>query len=489
MPNTIPSRFKSPMQRLRLLGLSGHLIGLTALHTATLQAADGDIHSQTLSNGLRVIVKEDHRAPTAVHMVWYKAGSIDETNGTTGLAHMLEHMMFKGTKTVKAGDFSRRVAAMGGRENAFTSRDFTAYFQQIHRSKLPNVMQLEADRMHNLSISQADFAKELQVVMEERRWRTDDKPQGKVYEALMAQAFVAHPYRTPVIGWMRDLETMTLADVRGWYQRWYAPNNATVIIAGDVEPQQVLRWAQTYYGKFPAKVLPERKPQDEPVQEGIRRVAVTAPAEHAYLALAYKVPVLKEVAKEQDAYALSVLSAVLDGHEAARLPQQLVRDQQLALEVGSSYDMTQRGGNATNNTTTGLFILDATPKPPHTVAALEAQLKSQLQQIATSGLEDAELNRAKNQFISHQVFQRDSSMGQAMEIGQWVMSDLPAQGIEQQFEAVLQGIQRVTSQDIQRVIQTYLTDDRLTVATLIPQPLDVAQAKKQAQAKQARHTH
>ena len=185
-----------------------------------------------LDNGMKIIVKEDHRAPTVAHMVWYRVGAVDEKNGTTGVAHALEHMMFKGTKTLKAGEFSRRVAELGGRENAFTSSDYTAYFQQIEKSHLSEVMALEADRMANLVFDASEFSQEIKVVMEERRLRTDDQPGAQVYEALNAATFVAHPYHHPVVGWMNDLQNMTVQDVKAWYDAWYAPNNATLIVAG-----------------------------------------------------------------------------------------------------------------------------------------------------------------------------------------------------------------------------------------------------------------
>ena len=232
---------------------------LAVLVGASLFAAAG-AHAQTqehkLANGLRVIVKEDHRAPTVVSMVWYKAGSMDEFNGSTGVAHVLEHMMFKGTKSVPSGEFSRRIAAAGGRDNAFTSRDATGYHQQLHKSQLPLAFELESDRMANLQLSPEEFAKEIKVVMEERRLRTDDRAQSLVYEQLMATALIAHPYRAPVVGWMSDLEQMVWRDARDWYDRWYAPNNATIVVVGDVAPSEVFALAARYFGGIKMKVLP-----------------------------------------------------------------------------------------------------------------------------------------------------------------------------------------------------------------------------------------
>jgi zinc protease len=203
-----------------------------------------------LGNGLSVIVKEDRRAPTAAHMVWYRAGSMDETNGTTGVAHVLEHMMFKGTPKVGAGEFNRLVAAAGGRDNAFTSRDYTAYFQQVPKEKLGEMMALEADRMRHLTLAASEFEQEIKVVMEERRLRTDDQPQSLLFEAMNAVAFQAHPYRRPIIGWMNDLESMTAQDARAWYERWYVPNNAYVVIVGDVDHKDVFRAAEKYYARM-----------------------------------------------------------------------------------------------------------------------------------------------------------------------------------------------------------------------------------------------
>ena len=220
----------------------------------------------TLANGLKVIVKEDHRAPVVVQQIWYKAGSMDEHTGKTGVAHVLEHLMFKGTRGVPAGEFSRRIAAAGGRENAFTSNDYTAYFQQLHKSQLPLAMKLESDRMHNLNLTAGEFSKEIKVVMEERRMRTDDDSHALLQEKLMGAAYLEHPYQHPVIGWMSDLEQMTVQDARSWYQQWYAPDNATLVIAGDVYHAQVFELAQRYYGNIPKKGQSARRLFSEPVQ-------------------------------------------------------------------------------------------------------------------------------------------------------------------------------------------------------------------------------
>ncbi|MDH4150330.1 MAG: insulinase family protein, partial [Betaproteobacteria bacterium] len=268
-----------------------------------------DVAERKLDNGLRIVVKTDRRAPVVVSMVWYRIGSMDEHNGVTGVAHVLEHMMFKGTKTVPAGEFSRLIAAAGGRDNAFTSRDYTGYFQTLHKSALPLSFRLEADRMVNLVLDREEVARELKVVMEERRWRTDDRPRSLVYERLIASSLAVHPYRNPIIGWMNDLEHLTIDDIREFYDKWYAPNNATVVVVGDVEPAEVFALAEKYFGAIPHKVLPSRKPQTEPPQLGVKRLTVKAPAELPYVLMAYQVPRMEKPAEDWEPYAFDMLES------------------------------------------------------------------------------------------------------------------------------------------------------------------------------------
>ncbi len=254
-----------------------------------------------LSNGMRVVVREDRRAPTAVQMVWYRVGSIDEHDGVTGVAHVTEHMMFKGTPSVGPGEFNRRVAAIGGRDNAFTSTDYTAYFQQVPANQLKTVMGLEADRMRHLTLEPAGYNKEIQVVMEERRMRTDDQSTARVHEAMNAVAWQAHPYRRPIIGWMSDLEQLKVQDVRDWYRRWYVPNNAILVVVGDVNHAQVFAWARETYGQVPARALEDRKQFEEPPQAGLRQLEVKAPADLPLLVMGWKAPRLADPQKDMDA--------------------------------------------------------------------------------------------------------------------------------------------------------------------------------------------
>jgi len=422
-------------------------------------AAHAETFEKTLGNGLKVIVKEDHRAPVVVQQIWYRVGSMDEVTGKTGIAHALEHMMFKGTKSVPPGQFSERIAAAGGRENAFTSYDYTAYFQELDTSRLPLAMQLESDRMDNLLVSDDEFGKEIKVVMEERRWRTDDEPRGLLQEEMMAAAFQEHPYHNPVIGWMGDLQTLSADDVRDWYKRWYEPSNAVLVVAGDVSAAGVFDLAEKYYGPIPGHPLPPRRTYVEPGQLGIKRIVVKAPAELPYLIMAYHAPALRDPAHDWKPYALQVLAGILDGNEAARLNKSLVRERQLASSVGASYDPTSRGP--------AVFTLEGTPSEGKGVAELEAGLRGQIALLVKDGVSEQELKRVKAQVTAAEVYKRDSVFYQAMQIGQLESIGLSYKDIP----VMLAGLRAVTAQQVQDVAREFFKDDSLTVAVLDPQPL------------------
>ena len=418
-----------------------------------------EVFERTLANGLKVIVKEDHRAPVVVQQIWYKAGSMDERTGKTGIAHVLEHLMFKGSRSVPAGEFSRRIAAAGGRENAFTSYDYTAYFQQLHKSRLPLAMKLEADRMHNLNLSAEEFAKEVRVVMEERRMRTDDQPQALLQEKMMAVAYQEHPYQNPVIGWMSDLESLDVADAAAWYRQWYAPNNATLVIAGDVKASEVFVLAQRHYGGIARRVLPSRRNFTEPVQLGIKRIVVKAPAELPQLVMSYHTPVLQRPEQDWQPYALEILAGVLDGNESARLNKHLVREQQVASSVGAGYDSASRGPS--------LFTLQATPSTGKTVSDTETALRQEIALLIREGVSAEELKRVKAQVLAGEVYKLDSVFYQAMQIGQMESLGLG----HKTLPVMLDKLQAVTAEQVREVALAYLKDDNLTVAVLDPQPL------------------
>jgi len=435
------------------------LFALAATAAMTPARAAPETFETTLGNGMKVIVRPDHRAPVVMSQVWYRIGSVDEFNGTTGISHVLEHMMFKGTTKVPSGEFSRRVAAAGGKENAFTSRDQTVYHQQLAARHLPLVLELEADRMRNLVLDEAEFKKEIQVVMEERRWRIEDQPGSQVYETMIGTALQAHPYRIPVIGYMDDLRNLTIDDVRTWYKRWYAPNNATLVVVGDVQPEAVFKLATRFFGPLKPSVLPSRKPQKEPAQTGIRRVRVKAVAEEPTLTMAWRAPGLTDPEGDWMPYALDVLAGVLDGYPGARLNTRLVREQRIAVDVDAGYDAIGRGPS--------LFMLGGAPAPGHAVDDLEKALREQIRDIAERGVRPEELARARSQVVAGQVFARDSISAQARMIG-----ELESAGLGYRTEdRLLEKLREVTPGQVQQVARELLVDDTLTVAVLDPQPM------------------
>lgn len=443
----------------RFFSFSGLCIAILLISSA----AVANPHEFLLDNGLRLIVKQDHRSPVVVTQIWYKAGSIDEVNGVTGVAHVLEHMMFKGTEKVPNGDFSKKIAAAGGRENAFTSYDYTAYYQQLHKNHLPMAMELEADRMRNLILTEEEFSKEIKVVMEERRLRTDDQARSLLYEKMMSVAYQAHPYKNPIIGWMNDLENMRVEDAREWYDRWYAPNNAILIVVGDVDANEVFRLAQKNYGtipKHPLLPLNARKPQTEPPQTGTKRIIVKAPAELPYLMMGYHAPTIRNVTEDWEPYALEILEGVLDGHASARLNKSLVRESQIANSANAGYSAMARGPS--------IFFLSAVPRAGKTVAELEQALRKEIEKITRDGVTEDELARVKAQVVAGHVYQRDSIFSQAMQLGRLESTGLSYRDID----IILEKLKGVTAAQVRDVAKKYFNDDSLTVAVLDPQPLE-----------------
>ncbi len=456
-------------------------VGLSlACMTASAQTVT-KVEQFTLANGLTVIVKPDRRAPTAAHMLWVRVGSMDEVDGTTGVAHVLEHMLFKGTATVKPGEFSRRVAALGGRDNAFTSRDATGYHQQIPSSKLEDVMRLEADRFANNQWPDDEFKREIEVVKEERRSRTEESPRALMYEAAAAMTFTASPYRRPVVGWMSDLDAMTPQDARDFYQRWYVPGNAAVVVAGDVDVAEVRRLAEKYYGPIAARPVPVRKPRDEPEQTGIRRLDFKGVASQAYVSMAFKVPKLlpadlTDDKGGRDALALTVLAAVLDGYSGARLNRALEQgDNRVADSAGAYNGLTGRGPQ--------LFVLDGVPAAGKTTAQVATALREQVALVAKNGVSDAELNRVKTQWIASETYKLDSVFSQARELGSNWINAMPLDADAR----LIARLRSVTSAEVQDVAAKYFGDDQMTQATLLPQPIELNRKPRAAPTTPTRH--
>lgn len=431
--------------------------------TEAISGASPTAQQFTLSNGMTLIVRPDRRAPTVAHMLWVRVGSMDEVDGTSGVAHVLEHMMFKGTPSLKPGEFSRRMASLGARENAFTSRDATAYHQQLPAEKLEAVMRLEADRFANNQWADEEFVRELEVVKEERRQRTEESPRARMFEALNAIVFQANPYRRPVIGWMSDLDAMTPDDARAFYRQWYVPGNAAVVIAGDVDVDQVRSLAEKHYGAIPARAVPARKPREEPEQVGPRRLEYRAAADQSLVALVYKVPRWTggETATDQDALALTVLSAVLSGYSGARLERALVQGsgtggKRIADSAGASYGLMGRGPQ--------LFSLSAVPATGVTPEMAAGALKAELQRVAREGIGQAELKRVITQWTAGEVYQLDSVFNQARELGSYWINGMDIHT----GDRLMQRLRSVTPAQVQSVAQRYFSEEQLTTAVLVP---------------------
>ena len=428
--------------------------------------AAAEVHEYQLENGMRVMVKEDHRSPIAVSQVWYRVGSSYEPQGITGISHVLEHMMFKGTDKLGPNEFSQIISDNGGDDNAFTGRDYTAYHQTIAADRLKVPFELEADRMQNLRLAPEEFAKEVEVVMEERRLRTEDKPTALTYEKFNAVAYRALPYRQPVIGWMADLEQLTAEDLKAWYERWYSPANALLVVVGDVNPDEVHKLAAETFGKVPRREIAPVKGAAEPPQLGTTRLHVRLPAQQPYLIMGYKVPTLGQTGEDREPYALDVLAAVLDGGSSARLDRELVRGTRVAADADADYSMFSRLSE--------MLVLDAIPGEGHTVEDVEAALRDQLERLRKEPISESELKRVIRQTVASKVFERDSVFYQAMQIGM-----LETMGLDWRLaEDYVDKLRQVTAAQVQQVAQRYLTDDNLTVAVLDPLPMDEATAAR-----------
>ena len=420
----------------------------------------------TLANGLKVLVREDHRANVVVFQVWYRVGASFEQDGQTGLSHALEHMMFKRTRNLGSGEFSRLIAERGGRDNAFTTADYTVYYHQWAASNLAESMRLEAERMRNLELDPSEFENERKVILEERRMRIEDEPLALASEAFQAAAWQTSPYRQPVIGWAADIRQLQLADLRAWYQRWYSPANAVLVVVGDVDPAAVLALAKTHFGPLPANPVARPPSRPEVEQRGEKRLTlrnpqVTVPS----LMIGFKVPVLTGVEKPgfdgkpvpaADIYALDVLSSVLDAGASARFASRLVRGKEIVVSANASYPGLSRLDD--------LFIVDATPREGVTLAALEAALREELEALKQTPPTADELQRVKTQVRAARVYERDSMATQAMLLGA-----PEALGLSWQVaDSYQQGLDAVTPEAVQQAARKYLDPDRSTVAWVLP---------------------
>jgi zinc protease len=440
------------LMRIRLLLLS--LLAMLSISAM----AQNNIKEFQLKNGLKVIIKEDHRSPVVLFSVWYKVGGSYEHDGLTGISHVVEHMMFRGTPKYPAGMLEKVISDNGGEQNAMTENDQTVYYERVSADKLAICAELEADRMQNLSLLANDFAKEIQVVMEERRMRYDDDPTAVTYERFMAAAFVNSPYHHQAIGWMTDLVNMNVEDVRQWYHAWYAPNNATVVIVGDVKPDQAMQIVQNYFGSIPTATIKKLKPRTEISALGAKQVDVSIPAKVPMIYMAYQVPVLTTVKTEDkwQPYALDVLATLLGGSDSSRLMHDLVRGQQIASAAQTNYEPLQLHSS--------VFLIVGIPAQKHSVAELENAIKNEIQRLQTTLVSQQELDRVKAQVIAQNVYDTDSLINQATELGTPESIGLSWQ-ISQQYVA---NVSKITVQQIQQVAQKFLTPQRLTIGILHP---------------------
>lgn len=426
------------------------------------------VHEYKLDNGLKVLVKQDKRAPIAVVQLWYKVGSSYEQNGLTGVSHVVEHMMFKGTEKHPTGEFNRIIAENGAQDNAFTGQDYTAYYQIIAADRLEVAFELESDRVRNLTLPPAEFKKEVEVVKEERRWRTEDKPTALTREQFEAVAFLNSPYKNPVIGWMPDLDAMKVEDLRAWYERWYAPNNATLIVVGDVDPDKMFELAQKYYGPLkPTDTIPPPKPQTEVEQKGLRTLKVKAPAELPYVMMGFKTPALINAKDKWEPYALEVLASILDGGSSSRFARELVRGKEIAADANAWYSGYGRLPD--------MFTITGTPAKDQKLETLKTALLEQVEAVKSAPVSAAELERVKAQVIASEIYERDSQQNQANLLG-----SLETVGLGYQVaDAYVDNILAVTAEQVQDVAKKYLIEDHLTIAELDPQPIDPNKPKNE----------
>jgi zinc protease len=428
------------------------LLGGAPAHAAVSYAER--VKETVLPNGLKVLLLEDHKAPVAVFQVWYRVGSRNEQLGKTGLSHLLEHVMFKGTKTVGPEEYSKIIQRNGGNDNAFTGEDATTYFATLASDRVSVVIDLEADRMHNLSFDEAVFTPELHVVMEERRLRTDNNPVAALFEVISSTAYEAHPYGWPIIGFMNDLRQATREDALAYYRTYYTPGNAFVVCIGDFSSNDLMEKIDKAFSAVPAGEAPPRVRAVEPEQRGERRAVLRREAQLPFVAIGYHVPNLSD----KDGAALEVLSAVLSGGESARMHRHLVYEKRLARDAGASYDLTTIDPS--------LFMLYAQPLPGKSAARVEKELLAEVESVRTAAVSEHELTKAKNGLQAHFIFAQDSLFYQGLLLGQYETS-----ATWRDIDTYLPKVLAVTPEDVQRVARLYLTATNRTVGTLDPLPV------------------
>ncbi len=464
--------------------LLGALLMTLALSPAEKTAAEAPVTPKfafhgKLDNGLEVVVVPDRRAPVVTHMVWYKVGGADEPQGKSGIAHFLEHLMFKGTDKIPAGEFSKIVARLGGQDNAFTAQDITAYFQRVAKEKLPQVMSMEADRMANLRLDEKEVLTERKVILEERRSRVDNDPASLLQEQMMAALYVAHPYHTPVIGWETEIKQLTRADALAFYKRFYAPNNAILVVTGDVEPEEVMALAKDTYGRLPAS--PEagkprvRPAEPEPLTE--RRVILRdgrvgkATFERYYLAPSFT------TASGREGEALQLLARIVGSSNTSRLYNTLVRDEHKASSVSAWY-----GGLALDQGRFGIYAVAAGDTK---LEEIELSVDRVIEEVISKGITEEELARAKTSEIANLIYASDSQQSLAHTYG-W---NLATGRTVADVEARADRLRAVTREDLQSAAGKYLERKRSVTGYLIPVPSQVAKVQSSPAAQTSTFLH
>ncbi|CAH1668911.1 M16 family metallopeptidase [Chelatococcus asaccharovorans] len=433
------------------------LAGLNPAHSPSATGGGPQVSSFTLPNGLQIVVIPDRRVPVATHMVWYRNGSADDPPLKSGIAHFLEHLMFKGTATHPAGEFSQVVASLGGQENAFTSYDYTAYFQRVAKEHLGTMMRFEADRMNGLAFDEDVVGPERDVVLEERRMRVETDPGAQLAEALSASLFVHHPYGTPIIGWMHEIEGLTRDDALAYYKRFYTPENAILVVAGDVEADEVRALAEETYGRVPARgAPPERRRPREPVLNASRRVTVTdEKVEQPYLQQSFLVPSSRTQAGHES-YALELLAEILGGGQTSVLYRSLVLEQEIAVSAGGYYYGSLLDA--------GQFIIHAAPRPGVTLEALEAAINAAVAAFLERGVSNEELERAKTRFVAEMVYAQDSQAHLARLYG----SSLAIGESVEDVKLWTQRIEAVTADEIREVGERFVRKGHAVTGYLEP---------------------
>ena len=424
--------------------------------TAPTESSNAKTYEETLENGLKVIIREDHRTPVVMTQVWYKVGSSDENSDETGLSHALEHMMFKGTTKVPNDEYSRINTRFGGATNAFTTANYTGYYQLYPANRLGLALEMEADRMQNLKLKESDFTPEMQVISEERRMRTDDNPQALAYERFRMITYPTSPLRYPTIGYMKSIQRLKLDALKRWYQTWYTPNNAVLVIVGDVTPSEAMTEVKQYFGQIPKRPVPNRPDVDEFMHTGERSITIHAAVQVPTVYLAWNVPSLTTADKPEDAYALSLASEVLDGGLSARLETRLVRKQQLLAGVSSNYDLFGRGGS--------LFTVSAVPAQGHTLAEARTAILQEIEKLKTDPITADELARVKINQRAGIIFNQDSIAGQAQLIGELEVANLSYKLVDELPEK----LNALSVQTVQDAAKRFLTTDSLSTMYLVP---------------------